>query len=99
MNAHRIVTIAALLLIGIAPGRCGAATVASPDSAANEHASAAAPGSITRDWLRLQREGRSAGAAQPLPGAAATLLYQRYLNSFKNPIPAQFENHGGAGTQ
>lgn len=99
MNKLLVIAIAYVLSIGIPSSPCGAATVVAPAAAGDDRSAAYSPGSVTRDWLRLQREGSSAGAAQPLPGAAATLLYQRYLNSFKNPIPAQFEDKRGVGSQ
>lgn len=97
MNKPHLVVIVAMLSVGSAT-RPGSAATVTPTSD-DDHRATYAPGSVTRDWLRLQREGGSAGAAQGLPGDAATLIYQRYLNSFKNPIPAQFEGQRGAGAQ
>lgn len=45
----------------------------------------------TRLWLQLQSSAAVAGSRYTLPGQAATLIYQRYLNSFGHPIPEQFE--------
>lgn len=86
-----------ILLAGIVPSVCLGATAAPAISNADDQRAGYTPGRGTRDWLALQREGTRAGAAQPLPGPAATLLYQRYLNSFKNPIPAMFDDKAGAG--
>lgn len=54
----------------------------------------------TRLWLQLQSSGQIAGSSWKLPGKVATLVYQRYLNSFKYPIPQQFnfKSGGGSGT-
>lgn len=45
----------------------------------------------SRLWLQLQASGAIAGNRYLLPGQAATLVYQRYLDSFSHPIPEQFE--------
>jgi hypothetical protein len=49
-------------------------------------------GSQTRYWLTTQTSGASSVTDQrPMPGEAASLVYQRYLNSFTHPIPERFE--------
>lgn len=64
-------------------------------------------GSDTRAWLDLQK---SASAQTPdlraVPGEVAEQVYQRYINSFKYPIPQAFAREtfiesggsGGGGT-
>ena len=48
-------------------------------------------GQSTRAWTDLQRSNVAAvGWARPLPGDAADKIYQRYLNSFGQPIPDNF---------
>lgn len=48
-------------------------------------------GDATRDLLSLQREGHAASQTpRPLAGDVASLSYQRYLDSFKFPIPEKF---------
>jgi len=48
-------------------------------------------GSSARAWTDLQRSNTAAlGWARPLPGDAADRIYQRYLNSFGQPIPDNF---------
>jgi len=42
-------------------------------------------------WMQLQSSGRIAGPRYTLSGKAATNIYQRYLNSFRHPIPEQFD--------
>ncbi len=42
-------------------------------------------GDATRALLELQRGSR--GPARPIPGEQAGLSYQRYLDSFRQPIP------------
>ncbi|HDR9487248.1 lipoprotein [Burkholderia aenigmatica] len=41
----------------------------------------------TRAWLSMQRDNRAAAPVQPMLGDVASLVYQRYLDSFKNKIP------------
>jgi hypothetical protein len=48
-------------------------------------------GQSTHAWTDLQRSNVAAlGWARPLPGDAADKIYQRYLNSFGQPIPETF---------
>lgn len=48
-------------------------------------------GQETRAWTDLQRSNVAAlGWARPLPGDAADKIYQRYQNSFGQPIPETF---------
>lgn len=49
-------------------------------------------GDETKAWVDLQTSGqRASGAARPMPGEIADNVYQRYLDSFKQPIPAEFK--------
>lgn len=60
--------------------------------------SAPRPGAETRAWLRLQASGTaSVSEAQPMPGEVADKVYQRYLNSFGQPIPATFQRDSFTG--
>ena len=48
-------------------------------------------GDATRHLLAMQREGYIASTTpRPLAGDVASLSYQRYLDSFKFPIPEKF---------
>ncbi|MBB1599337.1 DUF3613 domain-containing protein [Variovorax sp. UMC13] len=48
-------------------------------------------GDATHNLLALQREGTQASnTPRPLAGDVASLSYQRYLDSFKLPIPEKF---------
>lgn len=48
-------------------------------------------GDATHYLLAIQREGHAASPTpRPLPGEIASLSYQRYLDSFKFPIPEKF---------
>jgi hypothetical protein len=50
-------------------------------------------GSQTRLWLSTQAGGANAVTeARPMPGEVATLVYQRYLQSFSYPIPERFSS-------
>ncbi|HEX4871527.1 MAG TPA: DUF3613 domain-containing protein [Nevskiaceae bacterium] len=56
----------------------------------------------TQRWLELQNSNNAAqGTARPLPGEVADAIYERYVNSFRHPIPVQFEresfNTGSSG--
>lgn len=48
-------------------------------------------GDATRALLRLQAAGTYAAPARPMLGEQAGLAYQRYLDSFKYPIPERFD--------
>ena len=50
-------------------------------------------GSQTQFWLATQTSGAYAVTDdRPMPGEVATLVYQRYLNSFTHPIPERYES-------
>ncbi|WP_420957504.1 DUF3613 domain-containing protein [Burkholderia gladioli] len=50
-------------------------------------------GPSTEAWLDLQRSNRAASNNEhPFEGAAATYAYERYLQSFKRPIPTWFNS-------
>ena len=51
----------------------------------------------TRAWLAMQRDNRAAAPTQPVLGDVASLVYQRYLDSFKNKIPVTRGSQLGAG--
>lgn len=54
-------------------------------------------GAETRAWTELQASGSAAtGDARPMPGEVADAVYQRYVNSFKHPIPQQFQQTSGS---
>jgi hypothetical protein len=65
-----------------------------PDARASE------VGHATAAWLDLQASNREAAPeAAPMSGAAATLAYQRYLDSFRHPVPDTFESKlSGSGS-
>lgn len=52
----------------------------------------------TKEWLSLQRDNRAAAPTQPMLGDVATLVYQRYLDSFKNKIPSSMSSQLGSLT-
>ena len=60
-------------------------------------------GDDTRAWLQLQGSGNAATAApRPMQGEVADKVYERYLKSFENQIPDEFEREtfvsGGGGS-
>lgn len=59
-------------------------------SSAGSRSSTGRIGEATGNWLDLQRTNAAAAPALPMPGAQATLAYERYMNSFRSKIPASF---------
>lgn len=58
---------------------------------------AVVPGAESRAWMELQQSGTEAsGATRPLPGEIADNVYQRYADSFKQPIPAEFKRQSAS---
>jgi len=49
-------------------------------------------GDVTHALLQAQADGRVAGPRLPMLGATADISWQRYLDSFKHPLPEFFEN-------
>ncbi len=47
-------------------------------------------GQATTNALNMQVQGSHAGATLPMLGPAANLSWQRYLDSYKHPIPETF---------
>ena len=47
-------------------------------------------GDVTRGLLAAQADGRRAGAALPILGPVSTAAWNRYLESFRQPIPQWF---------
>ncbi|WP_318826795.1 DUF3613 domain-containing protein [Burkholderia cepacia] len=50
----------------------------------------------TKEWLSMQRDNRAAAPVQPMLGDVASLVYQRYLDSFKNKIPQSMSTLGSS---
>lgn len=71
-----------------------AQTVEAPPAAAT--AASSPIGGATRHWLALQRGGGQAGTAHPVSGEVATLVYRRYLDSFRAPSSAPAATAGAA---
>ncbi|HVT35139.1 MAG TPA: DUF3613 domain-containing protein, partial [Nevskiaceae bacterium] len=60
-------------------------------------------GSQTQAWTDLQKSNMASSAApRPMPGEVADKVYQRYVNSFGNPIPDLYTrdtaNSGGGSS-
>ncbi|MGH8445214.1 MAG: DUF3613 domain-containing protein [Solimonas sp.] len=60
-------------------------------------------GGDTLTWLELQKSpSAQVTDVRPVPGEVAEQVYQRYVNSFKFPIPAEFKRdnfvQGGGGS-
>lgn len=74
----------------------GAAAEESVQPATTQEAQAPAG---TQAWLELQRSGQAASAQrQPLSGPVMEKMYERYVKSFGQPIPAQFQHTEGFTT-
>lgn len=86
--------LAVLLLAAALPGAAQEPVAGAPVSATG-----APLGAESQAWLQLQQSGTEAsGAARPLPGEIADNIYQRYADSFKLPIPAEFKRQStGSG--
>lgn len=50
----------------------------------------------TKEWLSMQRDNRAAAPTQPMLGDVASVVYQRYLDSFKNKIPQSMSTQLGS---
>ncbi|VWD41737.1 lipoprotein [Burkholderia lata] len=51
-----------------------------------------------KQWLAMQRDNRAAAPVQPVLGDVASLVYQRYLDSFKNKIPDTMNSQLGSAS-
>jgi hypothetical protein len=49
-------------------------------------------GDVTSTLLQAQADGRVAAPRLPMLGVTADAGWQRYLDSFKHPLPEFFEN-------
>ena len=66
---------------------------ASAAVAGNGDARSAAGGA--QAWLELQRSGAQAGSDKPISGEVAARIFDRYLESFEQPIPETFQRSRG----
>jgi hypothetical protein len=85
---HRIVWQTGVLLAAGALGLPASAQTQPAPVPTDPAAVAVSPariGDATRQLLSLQRN--ATGPDRPIPGEQAGLSYQRYLDSFKHPIP------------
>ncbi|MGW9064158.1 DUF3613 domain-containing protein [Achromobacter animicus] len=73
-----------------------APTAASATTASAASSAPAAPeafGDVTRGLLAAQADGRRAGNALPVLGPVSTAAWNRYVESFKQPIPVWFDRN------
>ncbi|HZR37148.1 MAG TPA: DUF3613 domain-containing protein [Nevskia sp.] len=87
----------------VAPADSSSPAPAAAAPAASAPAAGQGFGSQTRYWLATQTSGAYAVTdPRPMSGEAATLVYQRYLNSFTHPIPERYSSDSfttsGGGT-
>lgn len=66
------------------------APVASAPASAPAPERANGMGDVTRGLLAAQADGRRAGGALPILGPVSTASWNRYLESFRQPIPQWF---------
>jgi mannose/fructose/N-acetylgalactosamine-specific phosphotransferase system component IIC len=88
-SAGRIAVLGALVWMVASAATAYAQDVAGPHASEIDHS--------TREWLALQRDNRVAAPTQPVLGDVASLVYQRYLDSFKNKIPDTMGSQLGTG--
>lgn|SRR5690606_6319267 len=81
------------------PMPAAAPTAAASTAAASTGAASTAPasaqrdeavGDVTRALMAAQADGRRAGGALPILGPVSSASWQRYLDSFRQPIPQWF---------
>ncbi|MGE5469484.1 MAG: DUF3613 domain-containing protein [Bacteroidota bacterium] len=83
-----------LVLAVYAAGALADEPAATPARPANS----AEVGASTTALLELQRSGLAAGKLQPISGEVASRSYQRYLESFSQPIPNIRDNGAAAAS-
>ncbi|WP_423378925.1 DUF3613 domain-containing protein [Burkholderia sp. LMG 32019] len=91
---HRNVRVGRIAVIGAIAWIVAGSTVARAQDADAPHASDVERSA--KEWLAMQRGNRAAAPAQPVLGDVASLVYQRYLDSFKNKIPDTMNSQLGA---
>ncbi|MDN7678988.1 DUF3613 domain-containing protein [Burkholderia cenocepacia] len=90
MHVGRITVLAAIVWMVVSPIVASAQDVDGPHVSDVERSA--------REWLAMQRDNRAAVPTQPVLGDVASLVYQRYLDSFKNKIPDTMNSQlGSAG--
>ncbi|RZL57003.1 MAG: DUF3613 domain-containing protein [Variovorax sp.] len=88
---HRIATVLLAATAAGAQAQGPAAPPAPDPSTVQAEDRSARVGDATQRLLALQRDGRAASPTpRPIAGDVATMSYQRYLDTFKRPIPEHF---------
>lgn len=75
----------------VTPSTASSASAATAES--STPARQEAFGDVTRGLLAAQADGRRAGNALPILGPVSTAAWNRYLESFKQPIPVWFDRN------
>jgi len=70
-----------------------ASSASAPTAESSAPARQEAFGDVTRGLLAAQADGRRAGNALPILGPVSTAAWNRYLESFKQPIPVWFDRN------
>ncbi|OZI21616.1 TapA domain-containing protein [Bordetella genomosp. 7] len=69
------------------PAAASTAAASTPPASAQRDE---AVGDVTRALMAAQADGRRAGGALPILGPVSSASWQRYLDSFRQPIPQWF---------
>lgn len=85
-----------LLLLMLAPALSAQTTARSADAPKS--------GDQTRAWIELQASGKAAApgvqsVSKPVPGEVADKVYQRYVDSFGQPLPESYSRESFASGQ
>ncbi|KAF1039305.1 MAG: hypothetical protein GAK33_01892 [Burkholderia lata] len=93
---HRNVRVGRIAVLGAIVWIVAGSAVAYAQDAGAPHASDVERSA--KEWLAMQRGNRAAAPAQPVLGDVASLVYQRYLDSFKNKIPDTMNSQLGSAS-
>jgi len=93
---HRHVSVGRIAVLGAIVWVVAGSTVARAQDADAPRASDVERSA--KEWLAMQRGNRAAAPTQPVLGDVASLVYQRYLDSFKNKIPDTMSSQIGSAS-
>ncbi|TGN95058.1 MULTISPECIES: DUF3613 domain-containing protein [unclassified Burkholderia] len=88
--AHRIVVLGTIMTMAMGAVAAQAQDATAPAASDVDHS--------TKQWLSIQRDNRASAPVQPMLGDVASLVYQRYLDSFKNKIPESMSTQLGSSS-
>jgi len=92
-NASGSTVYPAVVSASSAPRTTTAASAQVPEASSSaEQEAGIRVGDVTRTLLQAQADGRVAGPRLPMLGVTADASWQRYLDSFKHPLPEFYED-------